>query len=146
MKIYKATKKDLKEISQVHLIETAKKPYFQKWNEETAFKKIKELFEKGEIYFIKLDGKIAGYIAVFTAFGSDGKTVIIDEIWIKEKYQGKGYGTKLINFMGDTYRKKGIKSMSLISNRKSKAFGFYKKIKFIPDLKEKNKEMNPTRG
>src|SRR4030042_1204669 len=114
MKIRKATKRDLKEISQIHLVEAVKKPYLQKWNKKTAFEKIKELFEKGEIYFIELDRKIAGYIAVFSSLGSRGKVVIIEEIWLKEKYQGKGYGTMLINFIGDTYKKKGIKTMGLI--------------------------------
>ncbi len=41
MIIRKAKKSDLKKISEIFRVETAKKPYFQEWNKETALEKIK---------------------------------------------------------------------------------------------------------
>ena len=43
MKILKAKKKNLREISEIFRIESAKKPYFQRWNKRTAIKKINKL-------------------------------------------------------------------------------------------------------
>jgi len=136
MKIRKAKKEDLKEISEIHLIETAKKPYLQKWNKYTTFKKIKELFEKGEIYIIKEVEKIIGYIAINSSIGSRGKKIYIDELWLREEYQGKGYGRVLINFIEKYSKNKGAKVIWLISDNKSKAFGFYNKLKFKPHFED----------
>ena len=36
MKIRKARKADFKEISEIFRVESAKKPYLQKWNKKTA--------------------------------------------------------------------------------------------------------------
>ena len=58
MKIRKAGKKDLKEISKILRKESGKKPYTEKWTDKTAFAKINELFKIYEIYITMVSGKI----------------------------------------------------------------------------------------
>jgi ribosomal protein S18 acetylase RimI-like enzyme len=133
MKIRKATKKYLKEISKLFLTESAKKPYEQKCNERTAFKKVKELFSKEDIFIVVSEEKIIGFITLEVRLGSRGKKVYIDELWLEADYRGKGIGKRLIKFVEAAYLKKGIKSIYLISDKRSRAFGFYKKLRYKAD-------------
>jgi aminoglycoside 6'-N-acetyltransferase I len=136
MKIRKATKKDLKEIANIHLIETAKKPYQQLWTEKTASEKIRELFRYQDI-FIPVEGKnILGFISIKISLGSKGKSALIDELWLKEEWQGKGIGKKLIRFIESYYKKENVRTICLVSDKRSKAFGFYKKLKFKPHFED----------
>jgi len=130
MKIHKATKKDLKEVSKIFLIETAKKPYHQTWNKRTALEKIKELFHKGDIYVVIIEKKIIGFIAMITNLGSRGMEAHIEELWLKSAYQGQGIGKTLMKFIEDKYRNKKTISLALISDKRSKAFKFYKKLEY----------------
>ena len=130
MKIRKATKKDLKEISELFLIETSRPPYKQAWNKRTALQKTKELSKIGEIYIVLEEKKIIGFVAVIINLGSRGKGAHVDELWIKKEKQGQGIGRKLMEFLEDRYEKQGMKHISLISDDRSKAFGFYKKLNY----------------
>jgi ribosomal protein S18 acetylase RimI-like enzyme len=130
MKIQKATVKDLKEISELFLIETARPPYKEAWSKRTALQKIKELFKMGEIYIVLEEKEIIGFIAIIVSLGSRGRRAHVDELWIKKGKQGQGIGKFLVEFIENRCRKQGIKIISLISDNRSKAFGFYKKLKY----------------
>ena len=132
IKIRKATKKDLKNISDIFRKETSKKPYLQKWTQKTAVKKINEFFERDDIYLISVEEEIVGFIILKISVGENGKSAFIDELWLKSNYQGKGIGITLMNYIEDTYKDKGIKSIYLISDIRSNAFYFYKKLKYNP--------------
>jgi|APSaa5957512622_1039677.scaffolds.fasta_scaffold70862_2 ribosomal protein S18 acetylase RimI-like enzyme len=130
MKIQKATKKDLKEISELFLIETAKAPYKQTWTKKTSAQKIQELYKRGEIYIV-IDKKIIlGFAALITSLGSKGKGAHLEELWLKKEHQRKGIGTKLMKSLESTCKKKHLRNISLVSDKNSKAFGFYKKLKY----------------
>ncbi len=130
MNIRKATKKDLRDISNIFRKESSKKPYSQKWTQKTALEKIKEFFKKDEIYLIMIEKEIVGFIILKISVGENGKSACIDEFWLKSDYQGRGIGTTLIGFIEKTYKNKGIKSIGLISDKRSNAFSFYKKLKY----------------
>lgn len=130
MKIRKATKKDLKKISDIFRKETSKKPYLQKWTQKTALEKLKEFLKKDEIYLAVIGKEIVGLIILKISIGENGKTAFVDELWLKSGYQGKGIGTALMRYIEDTYKDKRIKSIGLISDKRSGAFRFYKKLKY----------------
>ena len=134
MKIRKAKKSELKETSELFKAESAKKPYFQKWTNENALKKINDLSKKGDIYIV-IEKKIIGIIVLEISVGSLGKNAYVHEFWLKSDYQGKGLGKKFMKFIENKYKKKGVQLISLTSNKTSKAFGFYKKLKYKPDNK-----------
>jgi N-acetylglutamate synthase-like GNAT family acetyltransferase len=129
MEIRKAKKGDLKEIAEIFRVETAKEPYLMNWNEKTSLMKIKELFEIGEIFILE-EKKIIGFIAIQIRLGSKGKKAIVDELWIKQDFQGKGFGKSLINFLENYLKKKNIFRIAVISDKNSKAYGFYEKLNF----------------
>ena len=129
MKIRKATKKDLKEISNLFRIESAKRPYFQKWTQKTALEKITNSFKKDDIHIVMVEKKIVGFI-ISRIRMKKGKEVYVDEFWLKPDYQRKGVGKILLKFIEDKYKKRGISRIGLVANRKAGAVHFYKKLKY----------------
>jgi len=126
--IRKATRRDLNEISSLFLQESTKKPYNQKWNRKTAMDKIKEFFECCDIWLVEDTGSIVGFITLRISLWDKGKEATINEFWLKPSYQGRGLGKKLLLFAEKESKKRGTKTFFLVSNKKSKAFGFYKKM------------------
>ena len=127
MKIRKATKKDLKDIAELFLEESNKKPYNQNYTIQTAKLRVNNMFNFGSIFLAFDNKRLVGFIAI----AGEGKDEIyIDEFWIKAEYQRRGMGRELLKFVQNKYKKKGVKSISVMTSRKAGAFKFYKKFKF----------------
>ena len=126
VKIIKAKPKDLEDISKIWVRETSKKPYSASWTEKTALKEIKDFYKRAEINLAIINGKIAGFIISKIIAG--GKKGYIEELRISSKYQGKGIGTNLMEFVEKMYRKKGVKNLGVTANQKARAVHFYKKL------------------
>ena len=90
MRVRKARKGDLKEIAKIMMVESAKKPYNEKYTIKSAVKESKEFF-KNELYVAVNEKEIIGFIASHI-ISSDKKKGYIDELWLKVAYQGKGVG------------------------------------------------------
>ncbi len=130
MKIRKATKKDLKEIAGIFRIESGKDPYKQKWTPKSSLKKIKEAMKNQDMYIVLIDNEIVGFLTS-NIEQDDKKKVYVDELWIKAEHQGGGIGRKLMDFIEEMYKKKGVKLIQLVTNKKSGAYKFYKKLKYM---------------
>jgi N-acetylglutamate synthase-like GNAT family acetyltransferase len=107
MKIRKAKKEDLKEIARIFKTESNKKPYVQGWTDKSALKKIQNTFKDAEILLYIHDGKIAGFVSIIRE--KEKSEYYIDEMWFDKKYQGKDFGTELIDFIEQMCRKKGLR-------------------------------------
>src|SRR3989338_6026631 len=127
LSIRKASKTDLKEVSEIFYKESSKKPYSQEWTEETALDKIKELFKNGDIY-VTVQDNLLGFVSCRKTH--QGKNVFIDELWVKSGHQRKGVGRALVSFIENEYRKRGVSTITLISDKKSGAFAFYKTLDY----------------
>ena len=127
-KIRKAVKKDLKEVAEIFRKETAKKPYFQKRDKKTTLKKINEFFKKEDVYVIIVNKKIVGFIV--SHININGKEAQIKELWLKTDHQGKGLGTALMEFIEKKYKKKKVKEIGVVANKKARALYFYEKLKY----------------
>jgi len=137
--IKKAKKNELKEVTNLFLEESNKKPYNQNYTIKTAISRVDDMFNYGSIYLAFVDKDIAGFIAIA---GEGKKDIYIDEFWLKAKYQRKGVGRKLLKFVEEKYKKKGAHSISVMTSKGTGAFKFYKKFKF----KENNKEVILTKS
>ena len=127
MKIRKATIKDANEVSKIFLVETTKKPYVQEWTKRTALEKIKDLFEKEDIFVLE-EEQIIGFLTV--SVNMKKKEIYVDELWLSKESQGKGFGTALMNFVEKEYKKRGIKTVTLMANQKARAIEFYEKLNY----------------
>ena len=120
MKIEKANKKNLREIAEIFRIESGKEPYFQIWTEKKALMKIKQFFNKDDIYVALLEGKIIGFIIAYSYRSVDNKKKgFIEEMWFDEKHQGKGYGSALMKYVETKYKKNGVEIIQLAAKRKA---------------------------
>ncbi len=128
MKVRNAKKEDMKEIAEIMMKESAKKPYNEKYTLKSAVKESKEFF-KNEIYVAVNEKEIIGFIASHV-ISSDKKKGYIDELWIRPNYQGKGAGKMLVKFVEEKYKKDGISGIRLSTIKKAKAYGFYNKLKY----------------
>jgi len=128
MKIRKAKKEDFKEIAEILMKESSKRPYNEKYTLRTAIKEIIN-FSKNELYVAVNKKEIIGFIA--SNITSDNKKkAYIDELWLRPVYRGKGVGTTLVSFIEDLYKRKGVKIIRLVAKKNARAFKFYKKIRY----------------
>ena len=128
MKIRKARKEDFKEIAEILIKESSKKPYDEKYNLKRALKEIIK-FCKDELYVAINKKEITGFIASSITLDNKQKAYV-NELWLKSIYQGKGIGKVLVKFIEEKYKKKGVNTIRLVAKRNAKAFDFYKKIKY----------------
>jgi|TARA_Y100000294_G_C8446766_1_gene293040 ribosomal protein S18 acetylase RimI-like enzyme len=128
MKIRKARKEDFKEIAEILIKESSKKPYDEKYNLKRALKEIIK-FSKDELYVAINKKEITGFIASSITLDNKQKAYV-NELWLKSIYQGKGIGKVLVKFIEEKYKKKGVNTIRLVAKRNAKAFDFYKKIKY----------------
>ena len=128
MRIRKGGKKDLKEIAEILMVESVKKPYNEKFSQSSAKKDVLEFF-KCDLYVATDEEKIIGFIASHI-ISSDKTKAYIDELWIRHNYQGNGVGKMLVKFIEDRYKKKGLSCIRLTTKKKAKAYGFYNKLKY----------------
>ncbi|MBD3354890.1 GNAT family N-acetyltransferase [Candidatus Woesearchaeota archaeon] len=130
MKIRKTKKKDLKRIAEIFRTEYGKSPYNERWDKNTAMKKIKEYFKHYIVFSAEEKKEIVGFLMGSVEIWDDGKHGFIEEIVVSSEFQGKGYGKILVKYFEDFLKKKEAKRLDLFSHVKSKAFKFYKKIGF----------------
>ena len=132
MKIRKATLKDIKEITKIFRIESAKQPYNEKWEEKTALQKMKEYVKlKNDIYVAEKNREVVGFMILKNNLTGSGAKIYLDQLFVNSKSQGLGIGSDLINYAVKYCKKKKRVALCLVSSNKSKAFKFYKKRKFI---------------
>ena len=129
MKIRNAKEKDLKEIVNIFITESKKRPYLQKWTKKGATNDFKPFLKKKELWVAVLNEKVIGFILIGIT-PSNKKIAYISEIWVTGNYQGKGVGKDLLVFVEKYYKKKGVNRIKLTSYNKSKAFDFYKKLNY----------------
>lgn len=67
-------------------------------------------------------------IIVRKEYYNTGYNLVIEELVVGEKFQGRGIGKKLVGFVEEYCRKNKIKSINLYASKKSLAYEFYKKI------------------
>lgn len=75
-----------------------------------------------KLYILEIEGIIAGYAAIAVTFTTEGggKTVWLDELYIKPEYRGKGLGRELIGFLKSDGSIKRIRLEITPENEKAK--------------------------
>jgi ribosomal protein S18 acetylase RimI-like enzyme len=127
MKIRKATKDDIEWVTKEFIIESEKEPYNEKWTNEIAKKKIINDFKNNKVVILE-DKERVGFVMFNEYFWEDQKVGSIELIIIPAKYQGKGYGKMLLNYVEEYFKNKNINKITLLSEIGSKAFEIYNKI------------------
>ena len=128
MNIRKATKKDFNEIGKLIKEEFIKPPYNEKWSPSASNKTLNHYFKIGYAYVAVIDKEIVGAIILREEYYVGGLYVIIEELIVSGKNQGKGIGKELIKKVESIAKTKKVHTIYLSANRKSNALKFYNKL------------------
>ncbi|HEX4706469.1 MAG TPA: GNAT family N-acetyltransferase [Candidatus Udaeobacter sp.] len=88
---------------------------------------------RGRVFVLRRDGAIVGMInLLFTISTAEGGFVILlEDLVVHQKYQGKGYGKKLLEHAIDFARKKNFLRITLLTDRpENVAQAFFRKHGF----------------
>ncbi len=92
---------------------------------KTAFLSLTENPSLGDVWFI-LSGEVIGYFVLTYVYSLEygGKNALLDELFIKEQYRGKGFGRQTLKFIEEHCSRSGVHAVHL------------QVMKFNPDAKK----------
>ncbi len=136
MGIRKATKKDIREIAKLMILEFSKFPFKEKTTINSVIKSLNFYFKIGKAFVAVEDNKIVGIVVFKVEQWWEGPVILIEDLAVKDDFKKQGIGKKLI-YKVEKYGKK-IKAnlISFTTNSKSSAIKFYTKQGY---KKEKNR-------
>jgi GNAT superfamily N-acetyltransferase len=116
-----ATEADLDELSQMLSDLFAQESDFRP-DKEKQLRGLRLIFEqpsRGRVFVLRRNGAIVGMInLLFTISTAEGGFVILlEDLVIHKQYQGKGYGTKLLQHAIDFAKQKNFLRITLLTDR-----------------------------
>jgi diamine N-acetyltransferase len=106
------------------------------FNQEKAADALKMLLKNpslGQVWLIRQDSNEIGYIILTFGFILEfhGRHAVIDEVYIREKYRGKGAGKQALQFIEDYCQSKNIQAIRLeVEDKNSYAADLYRRCDF----------------
>lgn len=103
-----------------------------RWDEDTSQRYISDYFDSAKFvgYCCIEDGKFIGAILCHEKVWWNNSELFVDEMFILPSYQGKGYGSSLINEAENYVREHKFAGFTLSTNKYAPAPKFYKKNGF----------------
>lgn len=90
---------------------------------------LKPLVRFGKVFVVLKNEKVIGAAEFMVAF--DNPEVFLYGFSVKEDFQGKGIGTKLLNYCENYFKEKGLVFMSLtVDPQNKKAINLYNKLNY----------------
>lgn len=93
----------------------------------------------GRVYLVRQDGAIAGYVVLTFDYGLEagGREMFIDELFILERFRGRGIGTRVLDFVSEACRDLGGRALHLaVGFDNPRAREVYEKRGFVPTRRE----------
>lgn len=125
MSIRKVKRSDIEVIAKLNRIAFSKEPYNTRYSVKESIDSIKKDISKGECYVYEISGKVMGFI-IITKEILDKNYIFIENLVVDSKKHRKGIGKELVGYVEDKNPKNSI--ITLITNRKSNAYKFYKEL------------------
>ena len=122
----------LEEVIEIYVETYSQEPWNEPWTLEMADKKINTYLKNpnAKSYISIIDGKVVGFIMGHINYYLDQCEFSIEEFIIKKEYQGKGIGTKMLNYVEEDLKKIGIDGIILLTGSGFPSEKFYEKNKF----------------
>ncbi len=87
----------------------------------------------GRVWLIRSGDEAAGYCVLTLWYSLEfrGRTAFIDELFVREKFRGRGIGTQALAFLEETARQLGVKALRLeVESKNADARRLYGKAGF----------------
>lgn len=88
----------------------------------------------GRVYMMLAGEEVAGYVVLTFGFSLEygGRDALIDEIYVRESYRGRGIGTRCLQFIESVCRDLGVRALHLeVDRANANAQGVYRKSGFV---------------
>jgi diamine N-acetyltransferase len=89
----------------------------------------------GRVFLLTVDGAVAGYAAIAYGFNLEllGRTVWLDEFYIREAFRGMGVGSSVLALLEESCRNEGFKALMLeLDKTNEDGLRLYKRNGFKP--------------
>lgn len=85
-----------------------------------------------EGYVCELDGEIAGYTMLAKSYSTEfgGLSIIIEDLYVNEKYRGQKIGETLLNYAVNKYKSSAAIIRLEVESDNARAINLYKKLGF----------------
>jgi ribosomal protein S18 acetylase RimI-like enzyme len=87
----------------------------------------------GIVHLIRVGAETAGYLALTFGFSLEfhGRDALVDEIYLRENFRGRGIGKAAIEFAAEVCRGEGIAALHLeVERENTRAQGVYRQAGF----------------
>ena len=130
---------DLEEIKKLFRSVFSSPPWNEDWSDEQQLDEyLKDLIEvRGSLLFgLYEEEQLIGISLGKIKHWCGGTEYYIEELCIRNGYQGKGYGKEFFALIEGKIKERGIHTIYLMTDRNQPAYEFYKKIGFreLPEL------------
>ena len=128
VELRKTEKKEIPVIAAIYKKEFSKPPYNENWTNEKTINKMNFFIKYYDLYTIKVNKKIVGFICINPTFMCPGEVAFGEEMAIDEKFQGQGIGTWVLQKILEIYKEKGFIRFLGIADSEGKAIKLYNKL------------------
>lgn len=92
------------------------------YRQEVARAALRELWgdtARGRVYLPSVEGSLAGYLVLTYGFSLEfhGRDALVDELYLREAYRGRGLGTACLRWVEEVCREEGIHAVHLEVDR-----------------------------
>jgi len=103
-----------------------------RWNREVATEYLTDFYDMKKIvgYVMEENGEVCGAIFAHEKVWWNNSEVFVEEMFIQPQLQRKGYGTMLLEKVGEYVKEKGFAGITLSTNKYAPAPKFYRKNGF----------------
>jgi len=137
LKLVESKKEEIPIIAEIYKTEFSKPPYNEPWTIRKAVDKMRFFIKYYDLYTIKADKEIVGFICVNPLFMCPGEVAFGEELAIKEEFQNKGIGTWTLKEIFEIYRKKGFKRFMGVLEEGARVVSLYNRLNIKPSKKYK---------
>ncbi|MEK6917648.1 MAG: GNAT family N-acetyltransferase [Nanoarchaeota archaeon] len=130
-----AAQNELERIAKIYASEFSKPPYDESWTLEKAMKKIQFYNKNCDLYVIRYDDQVAGFIAINPNFMCPGEVAFGEELAIAERFQGKYITPIVLDKIFEIYKERGFKKFMGIVEKDSRPMKLYEKVGLVPSEK-----------
>lgn len=104
-----------------------------RWSQEVATEYLTDFYNMQKFvgYVMEEDGRILGAIFAHEKVWWNNSEVFVEEMFVQPEYQGRGYGSMLLQQVEGYIKEKGLAGITLSTNKYAPAPKFYKKNGFV---------------
>jgi ribosomal protein S18 acetylase RimI-like enzyme len=88
---------------------------------------------RGRAILIELDGDVAGYLVVCFGWSLEfqGRDAFVDELYLRERFRGKGIGSRALEVAAELCRASGVRALHLeVERSNTRAQAVYRRAGF----------------